>query len=231
MSSDTAITTRLHYEIIRGLLDSGACPGNTELAEGLQLAAAELEEAMRALAAIHGVALHPHVCEPWVVHPFSLTPTLNFVEGAGCGWWAPCIWCAFGVAALAGGEIAIHTRLAAETTPLVLQVKDGEPASGDDLLVHFAIPPSRAWDKVHRHCALVLPFRSATDISDWCARHHQPQGEPVPLRQVARLARIWYGQHARPDWRKWTVDEAQDIFAQAGLRSSFWNLGAVPGRF
>jgi hypothetical protein len=239
MPADIAAAGRLHYEMVRGLLERGACPANRELAASLDLSAGALAETMAALAALHGVVLHPHVAEPWIVHPFSLTPTLNFVEAprardaaASRGWWAPCVWCAFGIAVLAGGEVAIHTRWAAETTPLVLRVKDGEPDSDSaGLPVHFAIPPARAWDNVHRHCSLVLPFRSAADIAPWCARHHQPQGEAVPLRQVALLARLWYGEHARSDWRKWTVAEAQAIFSAAGLRSAFWNLGEQTGRY
>ena len=176
------------------------------------------------------MVLHPHICEPWIIHPFSLTPALNYVQSANGGWWAPCIWCAFGVAALAGGCVEIHARLAGETSPLVVQVRDGEPAAAD-LVVHFAIPPRRAWDNVHQHCGLVLPFRNADEIGPWCGRHRQPEGEAVPIAQVARLAKLWYGRHADADWRKWTVAEAQQIFTQAALVSPFWDLGAQTGRF
>jgi hypothetical protein len=78
---------------------------------------------------------------------------------------------------------------------------------------------------------MVLPFRSADDISKWCIRHSLPRGESVPLRQVADLARVWYGTHASPDWHKWTVPEAQALFHQAGLTSAFWNLENKDGRF
>src|SRR5690349_20697483 len=102
--------TRLHYEIIRGLIDQGYCPSNDELARRMSVPRDRLEELLRALTEIHGVVLHPHVCEPWIVHPFSLTPTLNWVEAKdGRGWWAPCVWCALGVTTLAGGEVHIHT--------------------------------------------------------------------------------------------------------------------------
>ena len=222
---------RLHYEIIRGLLLEGACPENSELARRLGVVPSTLESLMVEAAEGHALVLHPHVAEPWVVHPFSLTPTLHWVEGRDHSWWAPCIWCAFGVAALAGGEVSVHTRIAAERDATVIPVRDGEPQSHEELCVHFAIPPVRAWENVHRHCALVLPFRNEDAIADWCERHRQPRGEAVPLRQVAHLARIWYGEHARPDWKKWSVAEAQTIFAQAGLTSKFWDLGEPRGRY
>ena len=228
---DSAQVTQLHYELIRGLLTDGACPSNAELSERLHTDLPGLENLLRELAAIHGVVLHPNRPAPWVVHPFSLTPTLNWVEKDGRGWWAPCIWCALGVAALAGGSVRLHSRFAAEGEPLTIPVNDGEPHGFESVLVHFAIPPARAWDNVHEHCAMVLPFHSADEIRAWSQRHRLPMGEPVPLQQVARLARVWYGSHARPDWHKWSVSEAQQIFHDAGLQSDFWNLGAKGGKF
>ena len=231
MSAAEADLASLHYRIVRGLIDRGVCPGSGELCAALGWSSERVESGLRGLAEIHGLVLHPHICEPWVVHPFSLTPTLNWVAGARHGWWAPCVWCAFGIAVLAGGEAAIHTRMGAEAAPVAIAVKNGEPAGTDDLWVHFAIPPAAAWQNVHRHCALVLPFRTRVEISGWCARHGVTEGEHVPLRQVAALARLWYGRHADPLWRKWTVAEAQEIFARAGLTSAFWNLGQQSGRY
>ena len=77
----------------------------------------------------------------------------------------------------------------------------------------------------------VLPFRTPEQIDRWCDRHNLPKGEAVPLTQVARLARIWYGRHADWNWRKWTVAEAQAIFREAGLESDFWDLGAKQGKY
>jgi hypothetical protein len=190
-----------------------------------------MEALLRGLAAIHGVVLHPHACEPWVVHPFSVTPTLHWIEGNNSGWWAPCVWCALGVATLAGGKLRIHTRYGGEAEPLILDVRDGQPGGPPGTVVHFAIPPARAWNNVHQHCALVLPFRNEREIDEWCDRHRQPRGEAVPLAQVGILARAWYGSHANPDWHKWTIEEAREIFHRAGLQSAFWDLGARVGSF
>jgi len=229
INSDETSLARVHHALIRSLIDSGGCPKNSELARHLGISTAQVEERLYKLSEIHGVVLHPHVCEPWVVHPFSVTPTLNWVEGANASWWAPCIWCACGVAVLAGGEVRIHTRFGAEAAPLVIRVVagqavDAQPVDVDDVWVHFAIPPSRAWQNVHLHCSMVLPFRSQEDVSDWCDRYKLPHGEAVPLHQVARLARLWYGTHADVNWHKWTTAEAQRLFHQAGLTSSFWKL-------
>jgi hypothetical protein len=226
-----ASTSRIHYELIRGLIDTGNCPGRAELAERLDVPVAEVERLLAELAELHGVVLHPHVCEAWLVHPFSTTPTAHWIEGSGSSWWAPCIWCALGVCTLVGGATRIHTRFGAEAESCVISVLNGQPVGFEDLWVHFAIPPARAWENVHQHCAMVLPFRSRADILPWCENHRLPHGEDVPLGQVAQMAQAWYGTHDRADWHKWTVVEAQEIFRRSGLVSPFWELGEKGGRY
>ena len=224
-------TSLIHRELIRALIDTGNCPSRLELAERLDAPVAEVERQLFELASIHGVVLHPHVCEAWLVHPFSTTPTAHWIEGTGGSWWAPCTWCALGISTLVGGATRIHARIGAEAEPCVISVLDGQPVGQEDLWVHFAIPPAQAWQNVHQHCAMVLPFRSRADILTWCERHRLPHGEDVPLSQVAQLAGLWYGTHGNADWHKWTIAEAQEIFRRAGLVSSFWNLGNKDGRY
>lgn len=228
---DELLLSRVHSELIRGLIQAGSCPTNSELAQRLDPPITNVEELLRGLSEIHGVVLHPHVCEPWIVHPFSLTPTMHWIKGQQRDWWAPCIWCALGVATLIRGEAHIHTRMGGEAEPLTIRVVEGEPVGFGDLWVHFAIPPARAWQNVHQHCSLVLSFRSPEEIREWCSRHRLPHGEAVPLHQVARLARLWYGTYADVNWHRWTVAEAQNIFREAGLISEFWNLGEKQGKF
>jgi hypothetical protein len=217
--------------MIRGLIDTGRGPSNPELERALGVDRSALVSILRELEAAHGIVLHPDRPEPWVIHPFSLTPTATWVQGADRGWWAPCVWCGLGVAALAGGDVQLHTRFGGEQESAMIDVRDGAPVESGHCVVHFAIPPARAWDNVHAHCAMLLPFRSPSDVDVWTMRHALPLGEVVPLAQVAALARRWYGGHADPQWRKWTVAEAQDIFASVGLTSTFWDLGAQVGRF
>ncbi len=191
---------------------------------------AEVETGLRLLSDIHGVVLHPHTPEPWVIHPFSLSPTATWVAKGKGGWWAPCLWCAFGAATLAGGDCVIHSRIGGDGEAIEISAHDGVPAR-DDLLVHFAIPPRAAWNNVHHHCAMVLPFRSDAEIDAWSQRHRLPRGQGVPVRQVADLARVWYGRHADRDWRKWSVHQAQAIFHDAGLTADYWTLDLSIGKF
>jgi hypothetical protein len=107
-------------KLIQSLIEEGRCPTNSELGNRMGVALKELEQMLRSLADIHGVVLQPHTCEPWVIHPFSLTPTINWIEKAGTSWWAPCVWCALGVTALVGDDCCIHTRYRAEGEALTI---------------------------------------------------------------------------------------------------------------
>lgn len=228
---DETFVSLIHRELVRTLIDTGSCPNRSELAKRFSMPVAEIEELLFELSEIHGVVLHPHICEPWLVHPFSTTPTAHWVEGEKGNWWTPCIWCGLGVATLVGGETRIHTRIGAEAESLVIRAVHGQPVGLEDVWVHFAIPPARAWQNVHQHCSMVLPFRSREDILAWCERHRIPHGEDVPLHQVSQLAQAWYGTHADGNWHKWTIAEAQKIFQRSGLVSPFWDLAGRDGRY
>lgn len=49
-------------------------------------------------------------------------------------------------------------------------------------------------------------------------------GTTVPIDQLARLARRWYGDRLDPGWRPRTVAESQAILAAVGLTGDFWRL-------
>lgn len=222
MHQSTQLTGPLHHAIITEIIRAGGAPSLEELAGALHLTPDALSSGLRQLEQEHGIVLHPGSFEPWIIHPFALSPTATWVESAACGFWAPCMWCALGIAALVG-DVAICTRLGGERESIEITVRGGR-ADREDLLVHFARPPREAWANVHHYCAMVLPFRTAADIDAWAVRHRLPRGRAVPLAQLAELAVRWYGRHAAPDFRKWTRAEAQAIFAAVGLTGEFWNL-------
>ena len=219
-----------HHAIVAHLLETGAAPSLPVLAARLGIGVDDTASALRRLEDVHGIVLHPGTVVPWVIHPFSLSPTATWVASGERGWWAPCTWCAFGIATLVGGRCTIHVRLGGESEDIDIDVADGRSLE-TDLVVHFAIRPRDAWNNVHHHCAMVLPFRSDADIGDWCERHGLPRGRAVPIAQVAELARVWYGRHADRDWRKWTVREAGALFRSVGLVDGFWELDEGEGRF
>ena len=220
----------LHHHLIRGLIDSGKIPNGRALAEKLSAPIGEIEASLRRLDSTHGLVLHPHVCEPWIIHPFSTSPTATWVQQGTRGWWAPCCWCGLGIAALVGGEVTIHTRIGGEAEDIDLHVRDGVVRE-TGLWAHFPEPPRLAWSNVHHFCARLLPFHTPADVTAWTERHALPLGAVIPLPQLADLARRWYGSHADAAWRKWTMGEAAEIFRAAGLTGPFWSLEARAGNF
>jgi hypothetical protein len=225
MVEHTALDSRVHQAIIAGILAQGFAPGVTELAGTLDASADDIEASLFRLAENHGLVRHPGRSEVWIAHPFSLSPTNVWVEGPRRGWWAPCLWCALGVAHLAGGDVEIHARIGGEHEPVRVAVRNGTPVD-DGLLVHFSVPPKRAWENVVAWCASVQPFRQVEDVDGWCARHGLPRGSIQPLAHVNELARRWYGGYLSPTWKKWSNAEAQAIFVAAGLIGEFWEASS-----
>ena len=71
----------------------------------------------------------------------------------------------------------------------------------------------------------MLLFRAEEHIERWCSQWQQPRGATMTLDQQWRLARAWFGEDRRkPEWRRRTVDEAEELFGSLGLEGEFWKL-------
>lgn len=224
----------LHHAILRTWVDHGYPPTPAELAATLGAAPAAVSAGLRRLADGHGVVLHPGRDAIWIAHPFAASPTPVYVERAdGRGWWAPCVWCATGIVALAapGTGAVIHARAGGEAVPLAIRIEAGRVVSASDACVHFPLPARDAWDNVVHWCATVQPFGAAHEVAPWAARHRLPVGSIVPIEQAVALGRAWYGHHLDADWHKWTVAEARAIFASVGLTDDIWRLPDREGAF
>jgi hypothetical protein len=230
MADHLTIDSRVHHLVLSGIVRDGYAPTAAEVAQQLGAEEGAVTASLARLHDNHGLVLHPGSSEVWIAHPFSLSPTAVWVQAGSRGFWAPCIWCAMGIATLVGGEATVHARLGGEERAIEIRVRAGR-VEGEGLLVHFPLPPRDAWANVVHFCAGVLPFLSEADVRGWCERHRLPRGEVVPAEQVLALAARWYGRHLDPDWVKWSVREAQAIFEEVGLTGPFWRLGDVDGRF
>lgn len=229
-ASPNSIDAHVHRYVLTQLILTGAAPSPNAIGDALAVSEQTARGALHRLHENHGLVLHPDGEEVWVAHPFSCTPTAFWVEGDERGWWASCIWCAFGVIALVGEPARIHTRLGGEDEAVAISVAGGS-ISPPSLVAHFPIPVAPAWDNVHRFCASTLVFRHAADVERWCRRHGYSRGDVQPLAKVYALGRRWYGRHLDENWRKWTVDEARQIFSELGLTGPSWRLPASDERF
>ncbi len=66
----------------------------------------------------------------------------------------------------------------------------------------------------------MLLFRSEEHV----ARSGKPRGAFLTTDQAWRLADIWYRDRDDPRWHRRTAEEAENVFAQLGLRGDFWKL-------
>lgn len=221
---------RLHYELCRSLVETCTIPSTDELQARLSCSPDDLDRAFEELAEAHGVVLHPASHRVWAIHPFSLAPTPFLVESGEKTWWGNCAWCSLGIAVLVGGSCVITTTLGAESEQVQLTVNDGR-LNRSDLVVHFPIPMMQAWDNVVYTCSTMLLFKDAEHVADWSARHAMPRGDIQPVTKVLELAKRWYGEHLRPDWKKKTLAEARAIFAELGFVHPVWSLPSQDERF
>jgi hypothetical protein len=234
---------RLHYLIVRDIIETGHAPGSPRLAELAELPPDRAEAALRELEQMHGVILVPNSLRIWSVHPFALNPTNFWVRvaqpllAAGSafkaspqpkapatdGWWANCAWCSLGIGATLKQDVTITTSDAGEGAPLEFTIERGK-TSRTDLLMNFPYPPEQWWDNPFAPCANILFFTSPARIDSWRARHGHPQGGSLKINTAIRLAELWFGDYASPDWVRKTAERANQIFNELDLDRSFWQL-------
>jgi hypothetical protein len=70
----------------------------------------------------------------------------------------------------------------------------------------------------------MLLFRSEEHLEAWLASGEHPRGESMTVQQQWDLARLWFTGRDRPDWRKRSAPEANDVFRAAGLTGRFWTI-------
>jgi hypothetical protein len=223
-------TSRLHHEIIEHFIEHGFAPSVATLSARLDRPRESVAVALHALQDEHGVVLHPSSSEIWVSHPFSSAPTSFWVRNTRRGWWGNCAWCSLGIVALLGTDASITTTLGGESEQVTVNIVNGV-VSPADLVVHFPIAMQHAWDNVVFTCSNMLLFDSSAAVDEWCARHGMPRGDVQPLETIWQFARVWYGRHRAPDWKKWSASEARAIFATFGLSGPTWEVPDSGDRF
>lgn len=220
----------LHEAIISFFLKNQRPPTISEVASRFRCDEIEARKGLRALADYHGVVLHPNSDEIWVAHPFSAAPTTCVVRSESCTWWGNCAWCSLGLAHLAGGTATIETRIGAIDDYATIKIDNGKLID-TDFVVHFPIPMKNAWDNVIYTCSIMLMFRNESQVDEWCVARGIPKGDVRPIEQVWKFATEWYGRHADPDWSKWSVREAVEIFKRHDLIGPIWSLAEDSERF
>lgn len=210
--------------LTRAIAELGHAPSPEALAATVGCDVPALEGHLRRLAEAHALLLHPGTARPWVVHPFALAPGSCWVRTAERGYWANCLYCAFGIAAALDCDAVITTRYGGEEETARYDVRRGAgPAATEDVF-HLSTPPARWWDNVIFACSSFQPFRCEDDIATWCQAHALPRGAVLSMPALWSFAAEWYGAYVSKPWKKRTVDEVRTLFARHGLTGSFWAL-------
>ena len=224
----TAEDQALRGLLTRTIAERGRAPTTAELAAAVGIDEAAVEESLRRLHDSHSLLLHPHKCEPWLVHPFALTAGSCWVDvGAHLsperGYWANCLYCAFGIAAATGKDAVVTTRFGGERITTAYRIA-GASLLDRHGIFHLSTPAAQWWDNVVAACASFQPFAREADIDPWCERHAMPRGATMELDALWQFASDWYGGYLREPWRKRTPDEVRALFVRHGLTGPFWEI-------
>ena len=220
----------LHHFLLTTIIETGQAPDMKLLMQRFEVGPNTMEKALIDLQEYHGLVLHPNSVSIRAVHPFSLVPTPFVLYASNGKWWGNCAWCALGAAVLLQGNVTIATRIAGNQEPVLINKVEGE-IEQNKLLLHFPVPMTRAWENVVFTCSTMLVFRTVEEVEEWSAQHGLPVGDIQPLSMFWHFAKEWYGNHLNPNWEKWTIDEAREMFQRHHLTHPIWNLEESADRF
>jgi hypothetical protein len=136
---------RLH--VFGKAADTGRVPQPPEIAAAMERSQAEVEQALRQLAAGKVLMLAPNDGNIWAANPFCAVPSAFRVEARGKRYWGICIWDALGIVAALGTDAVIRTVCSDCSEPMLLEIAAGKLKHGEGI-VHFAVPAHHWWDNI-----------------------------------------------------------------------------------
>ena len=208
--------------LTRAIARLGHAPPIEGLAAEIRLDIDATQAALRRLHEAHALLLHPHRCEPWAVHPFALSPGSCWVETPRRGYWANCLYCAFGIAAALRADTRITTRLGGEGRTAEFRVEGGRLLDTGGVF-HLSVPARFWWDNVIHACATFQPFASEAEVDPWCQSHALPRGYVMGIEALWRFASDWYGGYLQEPWLQRSPEQVRVLFDAHGLTGDFWS--------
>ena len=127
--------------------NTGRVPQPPEIAAALGRSQAEVEEALRRLAAGKVLILAPNDGNIWAANPFCAVPSPFRVEARGKTYWGICIWDALGIVAALGTDAVIRTACGDCSEPMLLEIAAGKLKRSEGI-IHFAVPAHHWWDNI-----------------------------------------------------------------------------------
>jgi hypothetical protein len=144
-SDEFARQVRIH--VFREAAETARVPQPPQIAEALERPQAEVDQALRALAAGKVLILAPNDGNIWAANPFCAVPSPFRVETRGKTYWGICIWDALGIVAALGTDAVIRAACGDCSEPMELQVAAAKLTRSEGI-VHFAVPAHHWWDNI-----------------------------------------------------------------------------------
>jgi len=142
MDFDTTVKTAI-YETIA---ETGSVPDAGHVAATIQAPVQEVQAAFERLQQKRLLLLEPG--DPSRIRmapPFSGVPTSFLVHARGRGYYANCVWDAYGVAAALHCDAVIDASDGHTGEPMILEIRGGQPVPVPGV-AHFAVPAAKWWD-------------------------------------------------------------------------------------
>lgn len=144
MDFETAVKLNI-YETIA---ETTKIPSASAVARALDSSVAAVEEAFQRLGAQRLLVLEPGgAAGIRMAPPFSAIETPFLVRVVGRGYYANCVWDAYGVSAALHRDARIVSSDGLTGEPLELMVQGGKPLPRP-YVGHFAVPAAHWWDDI-----------------------------------------------------------------------------------
>jgi hypothetical protein len=133
--------------MFRQAADTARVPQPPQIAEALARPEAEIQAALRHLAAGKVLILAPNDGQIWAANPFCAVPMGFRVDAAGKTYEGICIWDALGIAAALGTDAVVRTSCGDCGEAMMLTIRDGNLIASEGV-IHFAVPAHHWWDNI-----------------------------------------------------------------------------------
>ncbi len=142
-----ALVREVRLYVFRQAAETARVPQPPQIAEALRRPQAEIQEALKHLAAGKVLILAPNDGNIWAANPFCAVPSAFRVEAGGKTYWGICIWDSLGIAAALGKDAVIRAACGDCGEALRLEVGNGELVRCEGI-IHFAVPAHHWWDNI-----------------------------------------------------------------------------------
>jgi hypothetical protein len=214
----------LRLAVYHAFVTEGTVPDAEGFARRLGVGPDEVQQGLRALAALRHVVLDSSG-RIVMAHPFAAIPLGFAVMGHRTLWWGGCAWDSFALPHLLPEEspVLVATRCPSCAAPLAWNVGIDAPPDGEEV-AHFLVPTAHIWDDVVHSCAHQRLFCSPTCVDAWLAASGSQRGYVMDLATLWRLARGWYAGRLDRSYVRRDPSQAAEYFHGIGLHGPFWGL-------